>query len=762
MLMLNDFSNQSLRGRSYRGQDLSGSSFRGADIRGTDFTGAKLVGADFSGAIAGLQRRWAIALLAISFGLAAIAGILCMSSGMSIEGLFVPGYPRHTSTSGLELAQLADFIPVMVLAFFVIFAIFFAITLHKGIKAALVALAGVLALFLVSTVTVSVIWALTVNPATLQIILKGNIQDFDRATTDLWQAASPDIRFIANALLAIAFVTLFITSSGAQALIAVMTMGVAVVTAETVIGEWAAGLVSATVIVIALLSGIPGTGGIIIIMRQNGEMLWTVLGAIASGFVMVGVVAALGGCVSWQALQGDTKFTFIRKLAFNLSATGGTKFRQADLTGANFANARLKGTDLRGAKISRTHWLKAQALEQARVGKTYLRFPAIQQLVVTGDGRNGNFERENLRKLNLQQVTLTDASLIGADLYQADLRDSDLSRAKLVRANLTQADLSGACLTGACIQDWSATASTQLEGVICDYIYRRLPTDDNPDPNRIPHQGEFQADEFQQFMHSLLNTLDLYHEQDVDVKAAVSALRSLATQPGEFLEIIALENRDNGIAIKLKLEVENRDRFRERYFQYYQNYLSNQPPLLPNQDVALVQQLNQALQNLKQHLTNCYFHNHDILVEGKNVDVKIDKSQIQTISSQGGNLEVSGAGALSLGDISGTVADTLQQPSSADAAAQSKLEKLIKQLRTELATELNLTPEARYDALEEIATLTQAGPNSQVTDTQKLVRAAIRVLRGTIVELPPDSSAVVRCNLLLNAIAQQLASSTCN
>ena len=766
--MLHDFSKQSLRGRSYRGQDLSGRSFRGADIRGTDFTGAKLVGADFSDAIAGLQRRWAIALLAVSFLLAAIAGIFSTSTGLFINFLFFPGYPDYSGDTpiaplpGLDWDTVSNFTIMMVLACFVAFAIFFAITLRKGMKAALIAIATALILLWVASFAVAIIYALTVQPATLKIILEGNIQDFDRFTAEAWQAAGSGVKLFAAVGLAILTVALCTVVVSTGALLVSIVMGVAVVTAETVFGEWAGGLVAATVAGIIFLESIPGVGVVLFLAGQANAMPWTVLGALISTFAMIGTVATLGSCVSWQALQGETKFAFIRKLAFNLAATGGTKFRQADLTDANFANARLKSTDLRAAKMFRTRWFKTQALEQARVGKTYLCLSAIQQLVVTGDGRNGNFDRQNLQGIHLQQATLTDASFIGADLYQADLRASDLSRAKLVRANLAQANLSGACLTGACIQDWGATASTQLESVVCDYIYMRLPTDDNPDPNRIPHQDQFQAGEFQQLMHSLLNTLDLYHEQDVEAKAVISALRSLASETEASLEIIALENRDNGIAIKLKLEAEDRDEIRERYFQRYQHYLSNQPPAISSQDAALAQQLDQAVQHLQQRLMNCYFHNHGILVEGKIVNAHIDQSQCQTVELKGNNLEVSGAGALGLGNISGTVANTIQQTSRSETAARSELDRLINQLRREFETELNLTAEVKHDALEEIATLTMAERTPQATGMPKLVRVAIRVLRGTIADLPPDSSAVVRCNLLLNAIAQQLAPSTCN
>src|SRR5918998_549944 len=68
-----DFSGENLRGQSFKGKDLSGANFSDADIRGASFSNANLTGANFRGVKAGLQRRWAICLLIISWLLAAVS-----------------------------------------------------------------------------------------------------------------------------------------------------------------------------------------------------------------------------------------------------------------------------------------------------------------------------------------------------------------------------------------------------------------------------------------------------------------------------------------------------------------------------------------------------------------------------------------------------------------------------------------------------------------------------------------------------------------
>ncbi|MHC5820600.1 MAG: pentapeptide repeat-containing protein, partial [Nostoc sp.] len=86
--MPQDFSGQKLRGRSFRGQNLEGANFSYADIRSADFTGANLRGANFSHATAGLQKRWAIFLVGVSWLLSGISGVFSALTGALIANIF--------------------------------------------------------------------------------------------------------------------------------------------------------------------------------------------------------------------------------------------------------------------------------------------------------------------------------------------------------------------------------------------------------------------------------------------------------------------------------------------------------------------------------------------------------------------------------------------------------------------------------------------------------------------------------------------------
>lgn len=88
--MAEDFSGQNLQGRSFKGQDLTGANFSYADIRGADFTNAILRRANFSHAKTGLQRRWVIVLVIVSFLLSAISGLISAIIGFVVEYFFHP------------------------------------------------------------------------------------------------------------------------------------------------------------------------------------------------------------------------------------------------------------------------------------------------------------------------------------------------------------------------------------------------------------------------------------------------------------------------------------------------------------------------------------------------------------------------------------------------------------------------------------------------------------------------------------------------
>ncbi|PHM06044.1 pentapeptide repeat-containing protein [Nostoc sp. 'Peltigera malacea cyanobiont' DB3992] len=126
-----DFSGQNLRGRNFKGrQDLAGANFSYADIRGANFTNANLTGANFSHAKAGLQRRWAILLLFVSWLLSGLSGFLWAINSCFVSLIF---------DSRLEY-EIGGWTALIILI------PFFFVTIRQGVAAGLGTVPGAVAL----------------------------------------------------------------------------------------------------------------------------------------------------------------------------------------------------------------------------------------------------------------------------------------------------------------------------------------------------------------------------------------------------------------------------------------------------------------------------------------------------------------------------------------------------------------------------------------------------------------------------------------
>ncbi|MEJ1930323.1 pentapeptide repeat-containing protein [Nostoc sp. NIES-2111] len=342
----------------------------------------------------------------------------------------------------------------------------------------------------------------------------------------------------------------------------------------------------------AIVGGISGSGAITeagAIVEAGGiAIVGAKAGAIVIPIAIAGVIALFSAYIAWKAIKGDEEYSLIWNTAVAFAAFGGTSFRNANLTDANFTAATLKSTDFRKAILTCTCFNKTKKLDHVRPGTTYLQKAQVRRVLVTGQGQEKNFDREDLRGVNFKRANLVDASFIGTNLSQANLQDADLSRAKLVQTQLDGTDFTGATLTGAYIQDWGITTNTKFDGVRCKYVYMRLSTKENPDPLRKPdnHKEVFADGEFGDFIQPIFDTLDLYHNQGVDPRAIAISFKHLAeNHPEAELEIVAMEKRgQDKFLLRAKTAAKaDKSQLSAEYFDSY-----NQLKALPERDIKLL------------------------------------------------------------------------------------------------------------------------------------------------------------------------------
>lgn len=711
LVMPQDFSGQNLRGRSFKGQNLAGANFSCADIRSADFTEANLRGANFSHAQAGLQRRWAIFLIFVSWFLSGASGFFSAFAGCLAAFINVQIHAQKFDATADLIASVSSLL---------VLAVFFIVVIHRGVNNIVLgsvavsvptAIAGVVAV--VTSVNVAISGALPLGLAGI-----------------IFASSLAAVALITSAILvgttAVAIVVIIITSAAAAVTFSI---------------------------------SIPVAG----ITLKGFSCFFAVAFSITEGMAF----AILSTYICQSALNGNPRYTWLKKFAIIFTATKGTSFRNANLTEADFTQSILKNTDFKNAILLRTNFYKVKKLEYACAGKTYLQQEQLHQVLVTGQGQDKNFDRTDLRGVNFQSANLQDASFIGADLSYASLQDADLSRAKLKQTQLDETDFTGATLTGAYIEDWGITSNTKFDGVRCEYVYMRLPTKENPDPCRKPdnRQEVFEDGGFGDFIKPIVDTLDLYHNQGVDPRAIAIAFKQLAeNNPEAELEIVALEKRGRDkFLLRAKTAVTaDKSELSQEYFDTY-NYLK----ALPERDIQLlIAEKDNRIRRLE-NMVEMALKRHNFYVETYNNqgDTMSDKSSNIKFGNVGGDIgafaggdiqgvagkDITGAAG---GNISGTVTATIGQLQESNAPEAAKLADLLKQLQTAIESDKNLSEDDKAEALEQVKTLAEAGQSPEEGAMQKTAKTAIRVLKGIITDLPAVATIVEVSQKLLPTIAQ--------
>ena len=118
-----------------------------------------------------------------------------------------------------------------------------------------------------------------------------------------------------------------------------------------------------------------------------------------------------------------------------------------------------------------------------------------------------------LRGANLTRADLTGAKLVGANLTGANL----------IGVQALQTNFDGATLTGASIKDWNINSKTNLQNVICDYIYFKQ---DQQERRLYDPKKNFEPGEFTKLFKIARKTVDLVFLDGIDWKAFLLSLNS--------------------------------------------------------------------------------------------------------------------------------------------------------------------------------------------------------------------------------------------
>lgn len=199
----------------------------------------------------------------------------------------------------------------------------------------------------------------------------------------------------------------------------------------------------------------------------------------------------------------------------------GAKLRGVNLKGANLQNSQLRKTDLREADLSNTNL------------------------------SNSDLRDANLRDANFRDANLSLCYFVGADLSGAKLNNANLRVAQALHANFNRATL-----TGACIQNWNINSYTNLQDVICEYVFTEYDPPNRSfdarrprDPNQI-----FVPGEFSKRYRTIINSVELFFNDGIDWTAFLASLQELKIQYGDDVSIQDIGKRGGG-SFLVRLEV---------------------------------------------------------------------------------------------------------------------------------------------------------------------------------------------------------------
>lgn len=238
-----------------------------------------------------------------------------------------------------------------------------------------------------------------------------------------------------------------------------------------------------------------------------------------------------------KAILSSNKYQDTKLIEADLSKAtlNDAKLVAADLTKANLTQAYLINTNFNGATLIEIN-LKEAFVSNTNFSITKLKGTNLSNISLTG----ANFEEADLREVNFSKTNLSRSNLRKADLAKANLFEANLTQTSLYDANLRNA-----CLTGSCVKDWGINAFTNLDAIVCDYIYLH-----QKQQERRPSSGNFAPGEFAKLFQKSLETVDLIFRNGIDWDAFAYSFKKLEVEnQGAQLDVQSIEKKGDGILV---------------------------------------------------------------------------------------------------------------------------------------------------------------------------------------------------------------------
>lgn len=330
----------------------------------------------------------------------------------------------------------------------------------------------------------------------------------------------------------------------------------------------------------------------------------------------------MGEVLNWANLSsGELIGALLRNASLSNASLRNANLSKADLSKADLTEADLTDANLNDADLSESILLKAKLI-QTDLRRADLSEADLSEADLRGaDLSHANLSGAKLIGTDLSGADLSEAILSDADLNQADLRranligvifvgailsdhdfnNQDLSYANLSHSNLTRIQalgtiFKGAIFTGACIEDWNINSATNLENIICDYVYLK-----QNQQERSPTTGNFAPGDFSRLFQKALETVDMIFRDGIDWQSFLASFQELQAEKrikiegqDDPLTIRAIETRDDGsfvirVSVPTALnKAEIEESFRQKYDHQIQLMEANYKAKLNAKDDQII------------------------------------------------------------------------------------------------------------------------------------------------------------------------------